>query len=140
MYIYIYIYIAQTNQRQAPPRATSRALAPPAHLCMHTVGFHNFNFRIYNLRVSNPNKSIVDVCLTRCRICIRQPATCVCIRPGFVPARHLCMHTANIQLYNYILTIGGSLDVPVPERSDLGKKRGFFSKGERPLWYGQLLY
>ena len=38
-----------------------------------------------------------------------------------------------IQLYNYILTIGGSLDVPVPERSDLGKKRGFISKGERPL-------
>ena len=26
-----------------------------------TVGFHNFNLRIFNLRVSNPNKSIVDV-------------------------------------------------------------------------------
>ena len=27
----------------------------------HTVGFHNFNLRIVNLRVSNPNKLIVDV-------------------------------------------------------------------------------
>ena len=26
-----------------------------------TVGFHNFNLRIFNLRVSNPNKFIVDV-------------------------------------------------------------------------------
>ena len=26
-----------------------------------TVGFHNFNLRIFNLRVSNPNKLIVDV-------------------------------------------------------------------------------
>ena len=32
-----------------------------------TVGFHNFNLRIFNLRVSNPNKLIVDVFLTRCR-------------------------------------------------------------------------
>ena len=26
-----------------------------------TVGFHNLNLRIFNLRVSNPNKLIVDV-------------------------------------------------------------------------------
>ena len=26
-----------------------------------TVGFHNFNLRIFNLRVSNPSKLIVDV-------------------------------------------------------------------------------
>ena len=26
-----------------------------------TVGFHNLNLRIFNLRVSNPNKIIVDV-------------------------------------------------------------------------------
>ena len=32
-----------------------------------TVGFHNFNLRILNLRVSNPSKLIVDVLLTRCR-------------------------------------------------------------------------
>ena len=37
-----------------------------------TVGFHNFNLRIFNLRVSNPNKLIVDVFLTRCRISMCQ--------------------------------------------------------------------
>ena len=37
-----------------------------------TVGFHNFNLRIFNLRVSNPNKLIVDVCLIRCRISMCQ--------------------------------------------------------------------
>ena len=29
----------------------------------HMVGFHNFNLRMFNLRVSNPNKLIVDVFL-----------------------------------------------------------------------------
>ena len=38
----------------------------------YTVGFHNFNLRIVNLRVSNQNKSIVDVFLTRCRISMCQ--------------------------------------------------------------------
>ena len=38
----------------------------------HTVGFNNFNLRIFNLRVSNPNKLIVDVFLTRCRISMSQ--------------------------------------------------------------------
>ena len=37
-----------------------------------TVGFHNFNLRIFNLRISNPNKLIVYVCLTRCRISMCQ--------------------------------------------------------------------
>ena len=37
-----------------------------------TVRFHNFNLRIFNLRVSNPNKLIVDVFLTRCRISMWQ--------------------------------------------------------------------
>ena len=36
------------------------------------VGFHNFNLRIFNLRVSNPNKLIVDAFLTRCRISMCQ--------------------------------------------------------------------
>ena len=44
-----------------------------------TVGFHNFNLRIFNLRVSNPNKSIVDVFLTRCRISMCQ---------GLGPTKH----------------------------------------------------
>ena len=37
-----------------------------------TVGFHNSNLRTFNLRVSNPNKLIVDVFLTRCRISMCQ--------------------------------------------------------------------
>ena len=37
-----------------------------------TVGFHNFNLRIFNLRVSNPDELIVDVFLTRCRISMCQ--------------------------------------------------------------------
>ena len=41
-------------------------------LTNYTVGFHNFNLRILNLRVSNPNKSIADVFLTRCRISMCQ--------------------------------------------------------------------
>ena len=36
------------------------------------VGFHNFNLGIFNLRVSNPIKFTVDVCLTRCRISMCQ--------------------------------------------------------------------
>ena len=36
------------------------------------VGFHNLILRIFNLRVSNPNKLIVDVFLTRCRISMCQ--------------------------------------------------------------------
>ena len=47
-------------------------------LC-YTVGFHNFNLRIFNLRVSNPSKFIVDVFLTRCRISMCQ---------GLVPKEH----------------------------------------------------
>ena len=37
-----------------------------------TVGFHNINLRIFNLRVSNPSKLIVDVFLVRCRISMCQ--------------------------------------------------------------------
>ena len=37
-----------------------------------TVGFHNFNLRIFNSRAPNPNKLIVDVFLTRCRISMCQ--------------------------------------------------------------------
>ena len=37
-----------------------------------TPGFFNFNLRIFNLRVSNPNKLIVDDLFTRCRISMCQ--------------------------------------------------------------------
>ena len=43
-----------------------------ALLGIGTVGFHNFNLRTFNLRVSNSNKLIVDVFLTRCRISMCQ--------------------------------------------------------------------
>ena len=39
---------------------------------LRTVGLHNFNLQIFNLRVSNWNKLIVDVLLTRCRISMGQ--------------------------------------------------------------------
>ena len=41
-------------------------------LALSTVGFHSFNLRIINLRVSNQNKLIVDTLLTRCRISMCQ--------------------------------------------------------------------
>ena len=44
----------------------------PASCYWYTVGFHNFNLRIFNLRVSNPSKLTVDVLLTRCRISMCQ--------------------------------------------------------------------
>ena len=37
-----------------------------------TVGFHNFNLRIFNSRVSDPNKLIADVFSTRYRISMCQ--------------------------------------------------------------------
>ena len=36
------------------------------------VGFHNYNLRNFNSRVSNPNKLILDVSSTRCRISMCQ--------------------------------------------------------------------
>ena len=53
------------------PRIPTLALAclHAGVVCRGTVGFHNFNF---NLRVSNPNKLIVDVFVTRCRISMCQ--------------------------------------------------------------------
>ena len=43
------------------PEPGRRARATPLSEPVCTVGFHNFNLRIVNLRVSNPNKLIVDV-------------------------------------------------------------------------------
>ena len=39
----------------------------------------------------------------------------------------------SLSLYIYIYIFGGCLDVPVPERGALVKRRGFPSKGKRPL-------
>ena len=42
------------------------------YLFNNTIGFHNVNLRIFKLRVSNPDKLIVDVFSTRCRISMCQ--------------------------------------------------------------------
>ena len=49
------------------------------YIYIYTVGFHHFNLRIFNLRVPNPDKLIVDVFLTRCRISMCQ---------GLCPKKH----------------------------------------------------
>ena len=55
MYIYIYIYINNTLYRN-----DTRDDTKYASLHDTTVGFHHFNLRIFNSRVSNPkNKNVV---------------------------------------------------------------------------------
>ena len=61
--MYIYAYVPETE------RASHRA---PLERAGSAVGFQNFSLRIFNSRVSNPDKLIVDVCLTRCRISMCQ--------------------------------------------------------------------
>ena len=100
IYIYIYMYIGllaeltlvfvplgtlqgatsvssqliQWNSKLQPHHVDSRPTFPEFQSNeFTTVGFHNFNLRIFNLRVLNPNKLVVDVfCLTRCRISMCQ--------------------------------------------------------------------
>ena len=67
IHIYIYIYIHTHSYLFRGSHGLTAGL-----LSDGTVGFHNFNLRIFNLRVSNPNKLIVDVFLTRCRISMCQ--------------------------------------------------------------------
>ena len=67
IYIYIYIHIHtyignQTYiQHDLHQWVASTDPVPVTMYMTLTVGFHNFNLRIFNLRVSNPNKLIVDV-------------------------------------------------------------------------------
>ena len=75
MYIHIYIYIYIHIHLHIYTFVISAIVVTTAahhHEDIITVGFHNFNLRIFNLRVSNPNKLIVDVFLTRCRISMCQ--------------------------------------------------------------------
>ena len=67
MYTYIYIYICKLLCSPALPARVLREAASPTQSMgsrprtSFTVGFQNFDLRIFNLRVSNPNKLIVDV-------------------------------------------------------------------------------
>ena len=53
-------------------RIASLDLYSPQLDLAHVVGFHDFILRIFNVRVSNPKKSVVDVFLARCRISMCQ--------------------------------------------------------------------
>ena len=69
--IYIYTYPLYLPDQGKPPNFSARGFFVVRILT--TVGFHNFNLRIFNLRVSNPDKLIVDILfLTRCRISMCQ--------------------------------------------------------------------
>ena len=63
MYIYIYIYsnkLNSNNNEKGLGGVRGARARRPARVDT-TVSFHNFNLRIFNLRVSNPHKLIVDV-------------------------------------------------------------------------------
>ena len=61
MYVYIYIYIYIYIEGNVPPDCRPEQAKVPVT-----------RERIFNTRVSNPNKLIVDVFLTRCRISMCQ--------------------------------------------------------------------
>ena len=66
------IIIHDNNDNTFNDNNNNNRLASVINRSVITVGFHNFNLRTFNLRVSNPNKLIVDVFLTRCRISMCQ--------------------------------------------------------------------
>ena len=65
MYIYIYIFVwwPQSMGTGRDPRSAPgpTIIIMIITISSSTVGFHNFNLRNFNLRVSNTNKLIVDV-------------------------------------------------------------------------------
>ena len=68
MYILIYIYIYVYKCAYVYIHNTYIYIYLSTHIHIITPGFHNFNLRIFDLRVSNPNKFIVNAFSTRCRI------------------------------------------------------------------------
>ena len=60
MCIYIYIY-TYTHMEHGPSPWDFFTDTGSARNGAGAVGFHNFNLRIFNLRVSNPNKLIVNI-------------------------------------------------------------------------------
>ena len=67
MYMYIHIHIHTTSDTTTTTTTTNNNNNNDNNHHHHndttnnTIGFHNFNLRIFNLIVSNPNKLIVDV-------------------------------------------------------------------------------
>ena len=65
--MHMYICVYRERERDSPGALGGGAhadLLPNSSILykyVYTTGFHNFNLRIFNLRVSNPNKLIVDV-------------------------------------------------------------------------------
>ena len=53
------VAISVYKRRTPATRSWPRTGRTTSHI--DTVGFHNFNLRMFNLRVSNPYKLIVDV-------------------------------------------------------------------------------
>ena len=71
-YIHIHIYMYTYIRYIVPSYSSGDGRSCTEGHIAHTVGFHNFNLRNFNLRVSNPSKLIVDAFLTRCRISMCQ--------------------------------------------------------------------
>ena len=104
VYIYIYIYThlyvcvaAWLVSTASPTAGRGRGRRPASagwRQYLYSPGFHDFNLRISNLRVSNPNKLIVDVFLTRCRISMCQ---------SLGPKKHDEIYEID-SLYRYIYT------------------------------------
>ena len=69
IYIYITHYFLDPSSDHSDVTSVRQRVMS---LGIATVGFHNFNLQFFNLRVSNPNKFMVDVFLTRCRISMCQ--------------------------------------------------------------------
>ena len=60
IYVYMFIYVLRAYAYHIRRYVCIHVMKYKSWL-LNTVGFHNFNLRIFNSRVSNPNKLIVVV-------------------------------------------------------------------------------
>ena len=105
IYIYIYIYIERDvytclylyvpllmlGYARSPVQLAVQGLPlAVALLTCNTASFHNFKSQNFKLRVSNPNKLIVDVFLTRCRISMCQ---------GLGPKNTMKLRKSTVSIY-----------------------------------------
>ena len=71
-----------------------------------TVGFHNFNLRNFNLRVSNPSKLIVDVCFFDTMLDFNVPGSrpknnTIKFRKSTVYVYNVCVLCLRVDTYRY---------------------------------------